>query len=69
MLGLENTILSYCYKIKDDPEYSSLQKYGTIANGVGENPLNGNGVPVTDYADGEDIVYSIQKYIDMLLFK
>lgn len=27
-----------------------------IANGVGENPLNGKGAPVTDKADGEEIV-------------
>lgn len=27
-----------------NPEYLDLQKYGPIANGVGENPLNGNGV-------------------------
>ena len=30
-LGLENT-------------YPNQQEYGAIANGVGENPLNGNGV-------------------------
>jgi len=23
---------------------------------VGENPLNGNGMPLTDYAEGEDMV-------------
>lgn len=25
-------------------------------NGVGENPLNGKGSPLTGYAEGEDIV-------------
>ena len=29
-----------------NPEYSAQQKYGSTANGVGENPLNGKGVPL-----------------------
>ena len=28
---------------------------------VGENPLNRNGLPLTDYAEGEEIVYSHMK--------
>ena len=27
-----------------NPEYLNHKKYGSIANGVGENPLNGKGV-------------------------
>lgn len=30
---------------------------------MGENPLNGNGAPLTGDAEGEDMVYSIQKCI------
>ncbi len=37
------------------------QKYGAIANGVGEIPLNGKGVPLTGYAEGEKMVYSHMK--------
>ncbi len=32
------------------------QKYGSITNGVGEIPLNGKGLPLTGYAEGEEIV-------------
>jgi hypothetical protein len=38
-----------------------LQEYGSIANGVGENPLNGKGLPLTGKAEGEKIVYSHMK--------
>lgn len=34
---------------------------------VGENPLNRNGVPLTDDAEGENIVYSIWRHIDVLI--
>ena len=34
---------------------------------VGENPLNRNGIPLTGDAEGENIVYSIWKHIDMLI--
>ena len=37
------------------------QKYGAIANGVGEIPLNGKGTPLTGYAEGEKMVYSHMK--------
>lgn len=41
VLGLEN-------KNKGgNPEYSSQKKQGAIANGVGENPLNRKGTPLT----------------------
>ena len=48
---------------------SNQQEYGAIANGVGENPLNGNGAPLTGDAEGEDMVYSIQKCVGVLLKK
>jgi len=32
-----------------------------IANGVGENPLNGKGLPLTHNGEGEKIVYSHMK--------
>ena len=51
------------YKIRDNLEYPNHQKYGTIANGVGENPLNGNGVLLTGNAEDEDIVYSYKKFV------
>ena len=44
----------------------SQQEYGA-SKGVGENPLNGNGVPLAGRAEGEDMVYSIQKCIGVLL--
>ena len=44
-----------------DPEYSLQQEYGSIANGVRENRLNGNGVPLTDNAEGEYIVLTYVK--------
>ena len=34
---------------------------------MGENPLNGNGAPLTGDAEGEDMVYSIQKCVGVLL--
>ena len=34
---------------------------------MGENPLNGNGAPLTGNAEGEDMVYSIQKCVGVLL--
>ncbi len=34
---------------------------------VGENPLNRNGISLTDNAEGKDIVYSIWKHIDVLI--
>lgn len=33
-----------------NPEYPQQQKYGTIANGVGENPLNGKSMIATFFA-------------------
>ena len=36
---------------------------------MGENPLNGNSILLTDRAEDEDMVYSIQKCIDVLLFQ
>ena len=32
------------------------QEYGSIAIGVGENPLNGKGVPLTRNGEGGEIV-------------
>ena len=34
---------------------------------VGENPLNRKGIPLTGNAEGENIVYSIWRHIDMLI--
>ena len=39
--------------------HNNRSKYGAIANGVGENPLNGKGMPLTDNAEGENIVCSL----------
>ena len=45
--GFENNYI-YSYKNKGgNPEYSNHKKYGSIANRVGENPLNGKGVALT----------------------
>ena len=38
-IGLENK--------GGNPEYPIQQEYGSIANGVGENPLNGNSITLT----------------------
>ena len=34
---------------------------------VGENPLNRNSIPLTGCAEGENIVYSMWKHIDVLI--
>ena len=49
------------YQIRDNLEYPNQQKYGTIANGAGEYPLNGNSVLLTGEAEDEDIVYTYRK--------
>ena len=50
-----------------NPEYLVQQEYGVIANDMGEIPLNGKGMPLTHYGEGEEMVYSCMKIQVVLL--